>query len=225
MLKQTLNRFPSVLPHDPRIKAGVMIVALAVALLWGIEPAFAHHSMDSATPSNFWEGLLSGLAHPVIGLDHFAFVVAIALLSAFHPYGIAIPITFAIAAMGGTGIHLLTLDIPAVEIIIAASVLTVGTLLGMKEQPNLKLVAAIAAVPGIFHGYAYGEAIIGAETAPLLAYLIGFTAIQIAIASAAIGFVRKTLTACDRDPNLSLRFAGFTIGGIGAAFLASSILG
>jgi urease accessory protein len=58
-----------------------------------------------------------------------------------------------------------------------------------------------------------------------LAYLIGFTAIQIAIASAAIGFVRQTLTALDQDPNLSLRFAGFTIGGIGAAFLASSILG
>lgn len=200
-------------------------MALAVALFWGVEPAFAHHGMDSAMPSNFWEGLLSGLAHPIIGLDHFAFVVAIALLCAFHPYGIAIPITFAIAAMGGTGIHLLTLDIPAVEIIIAASVLTVGTLLAMKEQPNLKLVAAIAAVAGIFHGYAYGESIIGAETTPLLAYLIGFTAIQIAIASAAIGFVRKTLTALVQDPNLSLRFAGFTIGGIGAAFLASSILG
>ncbi|WP_254566244.1 HupE/UreJ family protein [Oscillatoria sp. HE19RPO] len=225
MLKQTLNRFPSVLPHHPRITGGAIIVALAVALFWGIEPAFAHHPMGSATPSNFWEGLLSGFAHPIIGLDHFAFVVAIALLSAFHPYGIAIPITFAIAAMGGTGIHLLTLDIPAVEIIIAASVLTVGTLLGMKERPNLTLVAAIAAVAGIFHGYAYGEAIIGAETAPLLAYLIGFTAIQIAIASAAIGFVRKTLSALDRDSNLSLRFAGFAIGGIGAAFLASSIVG
>lgn len=225
MLKPTLNRFRSVLPHDSKITGGLIIVTLAVALFWGVEPAFAHHAMDSATPSNFWEGLLSGLAHPIIGLDHFAFVVAIALLGAFHPYGIAIPITFAIAAMGGTGIHLLSLDIPAVEIIIAASVLTVGTLLAMKDRPNLKLVAAIAAVAGIFHGYAYGEAIIGAETAPLLAYLLGFTAIQIAIASAAIGFVRKTLTALDQDPNLALRFAGFTIGGIGAAFLASSILG
>ena len=225
MLKPSLNRLPSVLPRDPRITGGVIIVALAIALFWGVEPAFAHHPMDSATPSNFWEGLLSGFAHPIIGLDHFAFVVAIALLSAFHPYGIAIPITFAIAAMGGTGIHLLTVDIPAVEMIIAASVLTVGTLLAIKDQANLKLVTAIAAVAGIFHGYAYGEAIIGAETAPLLAYLIGFTAIQIAIASAAIGFVRKTLTAWDQDPHLSLRFAGFAIGGIGAAFLTSSILG
>ena len=225
MLKPSLNRLPSVLPRDPRITGGVIIVALAIALFWGVEPAFAHHPMDSATPSNFWEGLLSGFAHPIIGLNHFAFVVAIALLSAFHPYGIAIPITFAIAAMGGTGIHLLTVDIPAVEMIIAASVLTVGTLLAIKDQANLKLVAAIAAVAGIFHGYAYGEAIIGAETAPLLAYLIGFTAIQIAIASAAIGFVRKTLTAWDQDPHLSLRFAGFAIGGIGAAFLTSSILG
>ncbi len=202
-----------------------MIVAVAVALFLAVEPALAHHGMDSATPSNFWEGLLSGLAHPIIGLDHFAFVVAIALLSALHPYGIGIPVAFAIAAMGGTGIHLLSIDIPAVEMIIAASVLTVGSLLAMKTRPNLKLVAAVAAVAGIFHGYAYGEAIIGAETAPLLAYLTGFTAIQIAVAYGAVALARKALNAFDQGPNLSLRFAGFTIGGIGAAYLASSILG
>lgn len=225
MLKQTCNRLQRFLSHHPEFKGGLILLTVAVALFGAIEPALAHHPMGSATPSNLWEGLLSGFAHPMIGLDHFAFVVAIALLSAFHPYGIGIPIAFAIAAMGGTGIHLLSVDIPGVEIIIAISVLTAGILLARKERPHLTGVVAIAVISGIFHGYAYGEAIIGAETTPLLAYLIGFTAIQIAIASAAIALVRKTLNALDQDPSLSLRFAGFTIGGIGAAFLASSLVG
>jgi urease accessory protein len=44
-----------------------------VALL--AEPAFAHHLMGGRTPSTFADGLLSGLGHPIIGLDHFAAVV------------------------------------------------------------------------------------------------------------------------------------------------------
>jgi len=33
-------------------------------------------------------------------------------------------------------------------------------------------------IAGIFHGYAYGESIIGARVAALVAYLIGFTVIH-----------------------------------------------
>ena len=40
-------------------------------------PAFAHHLMGGHTPATFGEGILSGLGHPVIGLDHFAAVVAV----------------------------------------------------------------------------------------------------------------------------------------------------
>ena len=41
--------------------------------------AQAHHVMDGMLPSTFVEGLLSGLGHPIIGPDHFAFVVAVGL--------------------------------------------------------------------------------------------------------------------------------------------------
>jgi len=68
------------------------------------------------------EGFLSGLAHPVIGLDHFAFVVAIGLLAAGQ--GMCLyPSRFVLAALAGTGIHLFSFDLPAVETAIAVSVM------------------------------------------------------------------------------------------------------
>ena len=39
--------------------------------------ANAHHAMDSALPGNLLQGFVSGLAHPVIGLDHLLFVIAV----------------------------------------------------------------------------------------------------------------------------------------------------
>ena len=46
---------------------------LVFAALTGLtEPAFAHHLMGGRTPATFGEGILSGLDHPIIGLDHFA---------------------------------------------------------------------------------------------------------------------------------------------------------
>ena len=44
--------------------------------------AEAHHAMGGTTPQTLAQGLLSGLAHPVIGLDHLAFTVAAGLLAA-----------------------------------------------------------------------------------------------------------------------------------------------
>mgnify|MGYP006450570869 CR=1 FL=1 len=42
--------------------------------------ALGHHPMGGETPKTFTQGLLSGLGHPVIELDHLLFVIAFALL-------------------------------------------------------------------------------------------------------------------------------------------------
>ena len=65
------------------------------------EPAFAHHVMGGRMPATFAEGLLSGLGHPVIGLDHFAAVVAVGCLAAAHRAGAALAIGFVVAMMAG----------------------------------------------------------------------------------------------------------------------------
>lgn len=196
------------------------------SLFFGIKPAAAHHPLGGEIPYNFLTGFLSGLGHPVIGIDHFAFVVAIGLLCALKPTkGFLLPISLVLATLLGTAVHLLGLDLPIPELIIAASVLVLGVILAIKKQPYLIWLIALVGIAGIFHGYAYGEAIVGAETSPLVAYLVGFSVIQFAIASMAFQLGKWSLKQVTEQPQLYFRFAGFTISGIGFAFLSSNILG
>lgn len=201
------------------------LAVLVVAGVFLLAPAaLAHHPFDAATPANAMQGFLSGLGHPVIGLDHLAFVIAAGLLAAVMGQGWAIPTGFVLASLAGTGLHLLGLTLPAPEFLISASVLIFGGLLALKRQPSIAIVVALAGLAGIFHGYAYGEAIVGADMAPLLAYLLGFAAIQWAIAIAAYGIAQQT-KAQSENAAITLRFAGFTLVGVGAAFLSGVMLG
>ena len=191
-----------------------------------IKPASAHHFMGGKVPSNFLTGFLSGLAHPVIGLDHFAFVVAVGLLAALlGRQGLVIPVAFILATVGGTGIHLLRFDLPLPEVAIAAFLVLFGIWLAMTSRPNPWLLVGTAAAAGIFHGYAYGESIIGSQMTPLLAYLAGFALIQLAIAAGSyqIGcFMVKGVS--DHRPQ-GLRVAGLILAGVGTAFLGTALFG
>ena len=144
--------------------------------------ALAHHPMDGMTPATIWQGFASGIGHPVIGFDHLAFVIGMAALAMLTKAPRIMPLAFVAACVVGTLIHLQAVTLPAAEIVIAASVLLVGVLgLAGAALPVLAAVALFA-FAGVFHGYAYGEAIVGAEASPLIAYLIGFAFVQVAIA-------------------------------------------
>src|SRR6266705_841511 len=56
------------------LKAFTVVAATSLAVRPRI--AWAHHFMGGGPPETFAQGLLSGLGHPVIGLDHAAFIVA-----------------------------------------------------------------------------------------------------------------------------------------------------
>ncbi|MDB9527329.1 HupE/UreJ family protein [Oscillatoria sp. CS-180] len=201
------------------------IAATAIISSFCLSPsALAHHPLGGDTPANVIEGFLSGLGHPVIGLEHLAFVIAAGLLAAAIRQGLQIPLAFVGASLAGTGLHWMALGLPAPELIISASVLVFGILLAMSNRPNGLIVLGLAAIAGLFHGYAYGEAIIGAEMGPLFSYLLGFALIQMAIAFAAYG-ITKQIGKRDHHQGLHLRFAGFTLVGIGSAFLSGVLLG
>ncbi|MGK7951606.1 MAG: HupE/UreJ family protein [Xenococcaceae cyanobacterium] len=201
------------------------LIAIAILII-GIEPAHAHHPMGGATPANFSQGLLSGLAHPIIGLDHLVFVIAIGLLATFRKLlGLVIPVTFVMATVAGTVIHLMNFDLPVPELIISGSVLAAGVLLAKKNQTNLGLLLSLSAIAGLFHGYAYGEAIIGAENTPLFAYLFGFMLIQFLVSAIAFYLGKLILKPVKETSSLSLRFAGFLIAGMGIAFFSTALLG
>ena len=201
-------------------------IILSIAILLHSSPALAHHPNGGEVPSNFIEGLLSGFGHPVIGIDHLTFTIAVGLLAALSSKsGMSIAVAFVAATAIGTGVHLQSVDLPVAELIISASILVMGVFLARKEQTNLAILSVISAIAGIFHGYAYGESIVGAETTALGAYLLGFCGIQLVISWAAYFLGRKIISRANIPSNLPLRFAGFTICGIGFSFLSSAILG
>ncbi len=204
----------------PWLCGGIALLALAITA----HPALAHHASGGKLPVNAFEGFTSGLAHPIIGLDHFAFVVSVSLLAAIKRQGILIPVAFVLAAMVGTGIHLLQLSLPAAEFFIAVSVLLFGILLAMKQEINGWIVLGLAAIAGLFHGYAYGESIFGAEMSPLIAYLAGFTAIQLAVATVTFLIGKAVLKKKIEQSAMILRFAGFVICGIGFTVLSTLVL-
>ncbi|MDJ0900736.1 MAG: HupE/UreJ family protein [Xenococcus sp. MO_188.B8] len=211
----------------PRSKQVGIITTLGMLLLFAT-PALAHHPLGGKLPANCFEGMMSGFGHPIIGFDHLAFVIAISLLAAGIVRGIVIPIAFVIATGIGTGIHLQAIDLPIPEIIIAASVVLFGVLLVIRQNRKLALsytllISGLAALAGIFHGHAYGEGIFGAKPTPLVAYLIGFTVIQLAI-SLRIYFVASKIYKSMTFKYLT-RFAGLAIATTGLVFLSSAITG
>lgn len=204
----------------------VSIVLLSINVLFNASPALAHHATGGKLPANFAEGFISGLAHPVIGIDHLAFVIAIGLLAALsNKLGIVIPATFVTATAVGAGIHLQGINLPAPELVISSSVLVIGIFLARESQTNLRLLTGLSAIAGIFHGYAYAESIFGAEMTTLGAYLFGFSLIQLIISAIAFYSGRAFLNRSAVKSPLPLRFAGFTICGVGFSFLGNVIIG
>ena len=191
-------------------------------------PAWAHHPLDGRLPANFFEGMMSGLGHPVIGFDHLTFVIASGLIALKITGGIIIPVAFVIATAIGAGIHLAAIDLPIPEIIIAATVVLFGILLATKskQQRNIQhsfKIAGLAAIAGIFHGFAYGEGIFGAEPTPMLAYLIGFTIIQLVISLGTYVLASQLIKSI--PAKYLTRFAGGAIASCGIVFLSSAIVG
>jgi urease accessory protein len=72
--------------------------------------------------------------------------------------------------------------LPWVEPAIALSIAVAAAVVGTHAKASPGALAALFVGAGVVHGYAYGESIVGAETQPLAAYIIGFGAIQYLLA-------------------------------------------
>lgn len=209
------------IPAVPRLLSAVLLLALAGAP----GAARAHHAMGGETPRSLAEGLLSGLAHPVIGLDHLAFVVAAAALAAAAGRaGSWLPLLFLGSGLLGTLLHLGGIGLGPVELAVAASLLAAGGLLLLRgTPPGAPAVGTLFAAAGLFHGHAFAETVVGAETAPVLAYLLGLTVVQAAIAYGAMALLRRAGTATPEGARLR-RLAGAAAGGVGLAAGMAALL-
>jgi urease accessory protein len=197
---------------------GLAMAALALSA----GPAAAHHVMGGRMAATFGEGMLSGLAHPIIGLDHFAAVVAVGCLAAAHIAGARLAIGYVLAMMAGVAVHLQGVTLPGSEILVALSVIALGVALLRQRQMAAGTALALFAAVGLLHGYALGESIYGAEPTPLYAYLLGLAVIQSAVVLGAMIVARMMWRRS--DDHSPLRLTGAGIAGIGLAILVQQIV-
>ena len=201
------------------------ILALAVAFTSiTLSSAFAHHPLGGEVPQTMLHGFLSGVGHPVIGFDHLAFVVGVGLIAAFHRSKLAMPAAFVGGTMAGTMLTVSAFTLPFAEIVITASVVAAGIVAMRGKVTDLRFAAVLAVVAGLFHGWAYGAAVVGAETTPILAYLAGFGLVQMAIAGGVALAVARIWRIIDAEA-LQPRLAGAVVAGVGLAFLVENVEG
>jgi urease accessory protein len=140
--------------------------AALLALLPAI--AFAHEETGQAA------GFLSGLAHPVSGLDHVLAMIAVGLWGAVlgAPAIWVLPVAFPLVMAVGGLMGLLGFPLPGVEIGIASSAIVLGAMVLIEVKPPLWVAAALVAFFAIFHGHAHGREL--PEGTSALLYSLGF---------------------------------------------------
>jgi urease accessory protein len=211
---------PMTLPLRTRPVAAALVLALSTA-----QPALAHHVMGGDLPGTFWQGLLSGLGHPIIGLDHLAFIVGVGLASYLVGRIALLPLFFVAGTVIGCFVHLQDFDVPGSEAAIALSLVVLAAIVGLRGKIPTGLIAIFFAVAGILHGYAYGESIVGAEPAPLGAYIVGFAVIQYGIAVVSGALLAMVVARDYLGETAAMRTAGVAIAFVAGLSFAGVTLG
>jgi urease accessory protein len=201
----------------------VRTLASVVAFWSAAEPALAHHVIDGKMPTSSLEGLLSGLGHPIIGLDHLAAVIAVGCLAASQWRGALMVIGYVVAMVVGAAAHIGEATVAAAEIYVALSVIALGVVLFRARPVRVDVAIALFAFAGLVHGYALGESIAGAQAEPLYGYFIGLMLIQSVIALAAMEVTRMLAARTAFQPTLA-RVLGALVIGIGLAALVRQIV-
>ena len=117
-------------------------------------------------------GAASGFAHPFAGLDHLLAMLAIGAWAAQQADRArwAIPLAFVAAMAAGALAGFAGFSLPAVEPMIAASVVALGLAVTGAVRAPVSAGVAVAALFALFHGQAHGMEAAGQ---PLAAYLAG----------------------------------------------------
>ncbi|BAY25443.1 hydrogenase accessory protein [Calothrix sp. NIES-2100] len=193
-----------------RSYAGAIAALALISLLISLSGFHGHPAI-----SNSWEGLLWGIADPVISLNRLASLVAIGLLSAGIIRGALIAASFGSAAAFGMVIHLFHVNIPGVQIGIATSTIAFGAMLMMLNKPNSVVLSVIGAIAGLLHGYAGAESVMDTGIMPLVIYVLGVTLTQCAVVMSA----REIYSIL---PN-KISLGGLAFCAIGIVFLGNAI--
>ena len=186
---------------------------LLLSLAWPAT-AFAHARGGEAL------GLVSGLLHPVSGLDHVLAMIAVGLWGAQlgAPAVWLLPVTFPMVMAFGGMLGLIGVKLPGIEIGIALSAVALGFAVVSEARPALWMAALLVGFFAIFHGHAHGTELPAGADGVL--YSIGFV-----VATGTLHAVGISMGIVHRWPagRAALRAAGAIVAVAGVVFLWQAI--
>ncbi|MBD3736336.1 MAG: HupE/UreJ family protein [Pseudomonas balearica] len=159
-------------------------ILIATTLLLSPALAFAHPGHDHA-------GVMSGLAHPLFGIDHLLAMLAVGLWAAQQQGAArwALPLTFVATMLFGGLLGFAGIEMPLMETGIAGSVLALGLLVALAVRPPVAIAAGLTALFAASHGVAHGLEL-PALSSPW-GYAAGFVAATAALHAAGYAMARS----------------------------------
>ncbi|RZI63447.1 MAG: HupE/UreJ family protein [Variovorax sp.] len=159
---------------------------LAALLLAALPLAAAAHTGADA---DMHHGFMAGLLHPLTGPDHLAAMVAVGLWSALAarrawPDLLWAPLGFALMLLAGALLGLAGVQLPAVEPMIAASLLVLGLLVVTQRRLPPMAAATLVGAFAVFHGLAHGQELAGESGAAVA--LAGMLAVTVLLHAAGL---------------------------------------
>lgn len=143
-----------------------LLTCLLLIPFLGAAPAIAHHVADlGALRPTLLNGVLSGLAHPVLGPDHLLFLLALSLVGLQRRLRWALGLL--VVGLLGSAAGLIWPGLPGAEALVAAT-LVVEALVLLRRLPALALLPAMA-----LHGYVLSGPVFGWTSMPITAYAAG----------------------------------------------------
>ena len=185
-------------------------VAVAASILLSPVIVIAHPETGAVG------GFVSGVLHPLTGVDHVVAMFAVGLWGAFlgAPAMFALPIVFPIVMAFGGALGIAGVPLPGIETGIACSGAVLGCMVATGARPPIWIAAVIVGVFAVFHGYAHGVEM--PHVANPLTYAIGFVLATGMLHLAGIAFGLLTRWNSGR---IAVRLGGGVICVIGFGFL------
>lgn len=153
-------------------------------------------------------GLLSGLSHPLAGLDHLLAMLAVGLWGAQLGGRArwALPSLFVVFMLIGAGAGVAGIAVPGVEQAIVASVMALGLLLLWARSVALTPGAVIVAAFALVHGVAHGAEM--PADAGMAVYMLGFASSTALLHLAGAGLGSSRTAGVTRVVGAGIALAG-----------------
>jgi urease accessory protein len=120
-------------------------------------------------------------------------------------------------------VHAIEFNLPLSDKVIAASVIAAGWLIAAGHANRQPVWMLLAAAAGLFHGYAFGETVIGAERGVIGAYLAGLAVAMTLVAAAVMLMASQMLRLADAKA-LPVRVTGLAVTAVGVGMLALKLV-